>query len=64
MDDLELETIATTTDWTPVLPACAAANCKVCLGPHDEEIHAATVSVRLWFRSQVTKYFYEDAVLN
>jgi hypothetical protein len=63
MDDLELETIAPATDWTPVLTA-HAANCKVCMGPHDEEIHAATVSIRLWFRSQVTRYFYEEGLLN
>jgi hypothetical protein len=63
MDDLELETIAPATEWATVLPVCAA-NCKVCMGPHDEEIHAATVSIRLWFRSQVTRYFYEEALLN
>jgi hypothetical protein len=28
--------------------------CTTCLGPHTEEIHAATVSVRRWFRQQVT----------
>ncbi len=27
--------------------------CKICLGPHDDEIHAATLRVRAWFRSQV-----------
>lgn len=31
--------------------------CSVCLGEHDEEIHAATVSVRGWFRDEVTKSF-------
>jgi hypothetical protein len=33
--------------------------CKVCLVPHDEEIHAATLSVRDWFRDQVTQGFYD-----
>jgi len=28
--------------------------CKVCLVPHDEEIHAATLSIHGWFREQVT----------
>jgi len=28
--------------------------CKICLVPHDEEIHAATVSIHGWFREQVT----------
>jgi hypothetical protein len=28
--------------------------CPVCLVEHDEEIHAATVRVRQWFRKQVT----------
>ena len=31
--------------------------CRVCLGLHDEEIHAATVRIRQWFRSQVVKAF-------
>jgi hypothetical protein len=31
--------------------------CPVCLGAHDEEIHAATLSVRSWFRAEVTKSF-------
>ena len=33
--------------------------CKVCLIAHDEEIHAATLSVRAWFRDQVTQGFFE-----
>jgi len=36
----------------------AALNeCSVCLGEHDDEIHAATLSVRGWFRDEVTKSF-------
>ena len=31
--------------------------CSVCLGEHDAEIHAATLSVRRWFRDEVTKSF-------
>ena len=38
----------------------SGANCKVCLLPHDEEIHAATLAVRQWHRWQVTKGF-DDA---
>jgi len=34
-----------------------AVECSVCLGEHDEEIHAATLSVRSWFREEVTKSF-------
>jgi hypothetical protein len=30
--------------------------CPVCLGPHDDEIHQATDSIREWFRSEVTRY--------
>jgi hypothetical protein len=33
------------------------SECSVCLGEHDEEIHAATLSVRSWFRDEVTKSF-------
>ena len=34
-----------------------AADCPVCLGQHDDEIHAATVAVHRWFRAEVTKSF-------
>jgi hypothetical protein len=33
--------------------------CRVCLGEHDEETHCATLAVRAWYRSEVTKYFVE-----
>jgi hypothetical protein len=32
-------------------------DCRVCMGAHDDEIHAATVAVRQWFRGEVTKSF-------
>ncbi len=28
--------------------------CRVCLGPHERTIHAATLRVHTWFRKQVT----------
>ena len=31
------------------------ADCRVCLGQHEQEIHEATTRVRRWFRSEVTK---------
>ena len=31
--------------------------CRVCLGEHEEQIHDATLSVREWFRGEVTKSF-------
>ncbi len=34
-----------------------SSECRVCLGPHDEEVHAATLSVRSWFRTEVLKGF-------
>jgi hypothetical protein len=34
--------------------------CKVCLLEHDEEIHAATLSVHNWFHEQVTQGLYDD----
>jgi len=37
-------------------------DCRVCMGAHDDEIHAATVAVRRWFRGEVTKSF-EPVVL-
>ena len=33
----------------------AVRDCPVCLAEHDDEIHAATVSIREWFRGEVTK---------
>jgi len=36
---------------------CSVNECSVCLGEHDDEIHAATLSVRGWFRDEVTKSF-------
>ena len=33
------------------------AECPVCFGEHDDDIHAATLSVRQWFREEVTKSF-------
>jgi hypothetical protein len=38
--------------------ACSRAKeCPVCLGLHEEQIHNATLSVRQWFRGEVTKGF-------
>ncbi len=34
--------------------------CSVCLVEHDEDIHAATLSVHDWFHGQVTQGFRED----
>jgi len=31
--------------------------CPVCFGQHEEQIHDATLSVRQWFRGEVTKGF-------
>jgi len=32
-----------------------AGECPTCLGPHEEEIHTATIRVHRWFRAQVTR---------
>jgi hypothetical protein len=34
--------------------------CPICLVEHDDEIHAATLSVKRWWRWQVTRYLYEE----
>ncbi|MGA2271461.1 MAG: hypothetical protein ABSH44_23600 [Bryobacteraceae bacterium] len=36
---------------------CRVKECPVCLGQHEEQIHDATLSVRQWFRGEVTKSF-------
>ena len=33
----------------------SAGECPVCLGPHDEDIHIATIRIHRWFRAEVTK---------
>jgi len=35
-------------------------DCKVCLLPHDEELHAAVLRIREWHRQEVTKNFIPD----
>ena len=42
----------------------AGTECKVCLAPHNEEIHEATLRVRKWFRYQVTRSFLDDSQWN
>lgn len=34
--------------------------CKICLVEHDPEIHEATLGVRRWFASEVTKYLGDE----
>jgi hypothetical protein len=29
-------------------------NCRLCLGPHDEEIHEATLRIHTWLRGEIT----------
>ena len=36
------------------------ADCQICYGSHDEEIHEATLRVRTWFHHQVTRHLYDD----
>jgi len=33
----------------------AQPDCPVCLGPHHEEIHDASLSVRRWFRQEIAR---------
>jgi hypothetical protein len=37
--------------------------CRVCLVEHDEEIHAATLSIRDWFREEVMLGLYYRGLL-
>jgi len=41
-------------------------NCRICLGQHEDEVHAATARVHEWFRMQVNRSFqsYADAALD
>jgi hypothetical protein len=40
----------------PAVKRARGRECRVCLGEHDEETHSATLAVRAWYRSEVTKY--------
>ncbi len=44
----------------PLVLRIPVRTCRVCFGPHDAEIHAATLSVHSWFRYQVTRYLDPD----
>ena len=37
-------------------------DCRVCLVEHDDDIHAATLRVRAWYRGYVTRYFVEEEI--
>ena len=37
--------------------------CRICLMEHDEEIHAATLSVREWLRDEVMLGLYYEGLL-
>jgi hypothetical protein len=40
----------------------SAKECRVCLVEHDEDIHAATLSVHKWYRGYVTRYFVAEEI--
>jgi hypothetical protein len=41
-------------------PPSRLRDCPVCYGPHDDEIHEATLSVHAWFKITVTQYLESD----
>ena len=49
--------IADRLEAPPAVLRIRTAECRICLGPHDDEIHDATLSVRRWFRDEVTRGF-------
>jgi hypothetical protein len=44
-------------DGRPRTAGCRFKECPICFGQHEEQIHDATLSVRQWFRGEVTKSF-------
>ncbi len=40
-------------------PGMEPKTCRICLVEHDEEIHAATLSIHNWFHEQVTLGLYD-----
>ncbi len=43
--------------------ALKTRECRTCSGPHDEEMHAATIRVHRWFRERVKRNFAEIDLL-
>jgi hypothetical protein len=43
-----------------IVATMKAKMCRICLMEHDDEIHAATVDVHLWFHQQVTLSFDDE----
>jgi hypothetical protein len=39
------------------------SECAVCLTPHDDATHEATLRIHQWFNAQVTHHFEEDEFL-
>jgi hypothetical protein len=37
------------------LKSAHASDCKVCYGPHSDDIHDATVRIHRWLRQEVTR---------
>jgi hypothetical protein len=52
----------TRNDFSATVTEIPTIDCAVCLVPHDEEIHQATLNLREWFHYEVTKYFFEEEV--
>lgn len=44
------------------LETAPESECTVCYAAHDEEIHAATLSIHQWFHHQVTHDFDDDGL--
>jgi hypothetical protein len=41
--------------------ATSSKDCRICLCAHDDDIHAATLSLHAWFRGYVTRHFADEA---
>ena len=37
------------------------SECPICFGPHNDEIHDASVSIRNWFRADVLRRMEQPA---
>jgi hypothetical protein len=40
-------------------PVTRSKECRACLGPHDDEIHDATVALHEWFRRYITRHMVD-----
>ena len=63
IEDLSFEALLGLHPFAVECEECIPGECDVCLGEHDEEVHAATLRLRARFRAAVTRYLNTEVTL-